>query len=174
MQNIINKYFTVFLFLFSINISAQILVGADRVCGEYIDLLSERRIGIICNQTSVLRNNSHLVDTLIKLSEKYNFKVSKIFSPEHGFDGTYQAGEKISNSEIKRLKLPVISLYGKNKKPSAEDLYCLDLLIFDIQDVGARFYTYISTLYYIIEAAAENTIPILILDRSNPIGGNYF
>ena len=120
------------------------------------------------NATSIVyQSNLHLVDYLLR--EK--FDVQKIFAPEHGFRGTADAGEIIKDGKDIKTGLPIISLYGNNKKPKPEQLKGLDVLIFDIQDVGARFYTYISTLHYVMEACAENNIPLLVLDRPNPNGG---
>ncbi len=128
-----------------------------------------KKVGLVGNQTSIIPTadgNIHLVDTLLSL----NVDVQKVFAPEHGFRGTADAGELVKDGKDPKTGLPVISLYGNNKKPSAEQLEGLDILIFDLQDVGARFYTYISTLHYVMEAAAENDIPILVFDRPNPNG----
>ena len=111
-------------------------------------------------------NNLHLVDSLI--SHKIN--IVKVFSPEHGFRGNEDAGAYIKDDIDSKTKLPIISLYGKNKKPSNDDLEDVDIILFDIQDVGVRFYTYISTLHYVMEAAAENNIELIVLDRPNPNG----
>jgi uncharacterized protein YbbC (DUF1343 family) len=113
-----------------------------------------------------LINNVHLLDTLIKV----NVKMKKIFTPEHGFRGDADAGELVKNNLDKLTGLPLISLYGNNKKPKATDLKDIDVVIFDLQDVGARFYTYISTMHYMMEACAENNIPMIVLDRPNPNG----
>ena len=134
-------------------------------------LLKGKRIGIVANQTSVIfkttnDNYSHLVDSLVAL----NIDVKKVFAPEHGFRGTADAGELVKDGIDTKTKLPIVSLYGKNKKPSSEQLSGLDLVIFDIQDVGARFYTYISSLHYVMEACAEANIPVIVLDRPNPNG----
>lgn len=132
----------------------------------YLPLLKDKKIGLIVNQTSVLtqKNNLHLVDFL--LSE--GVLVQKVFVPEHGFRGDADAGEVVKNDTDKETGLPLISLYGDNKKPSPVSLADVDLLVFDVQDVGLRFYTYISTLHYLMEACAENGKPLLILDRPNP------
>ncbi|MCF7560409.1 DUF1343 domain-containing protein [Sabulilitoribacter multivorans] len=146
-----------------------IIVGANQV-EKYLPLLNEKRVGIVANQTSVIFKNdsanTHLVDSLIAL----NIDVKKVFAPEHGFRGTADAGELIKDGFDTKTGLPIISLHGKNKKPSAEQLEGLDIVVFDIQDVGVRFYTYISTLHYLMEACAENNIPVLIFDRPNPNG----
>ena len=141
-----------------------LIVGAERT-DLYLDKLKGRKIGLIVNQTSTV-NGSHLVDWL--LAE--NISVQKIFAPEHGFRGTADAGQQIKNGKDPKTGLPIISLYGKNKKPTANQLAGLDLLIFDIQDVGARFYTYISTMHYAMEAAAENNLDFWVFDRPNPNG----
>lgn len=141
-----------------------ILTGAERI-NVYLPLLKGKKVGIFANQTSII-GNSHLVDTLRKLG--VNIKV--IFGPEHGFRGTASAGEKIGNYTDEKTGIPVVSLYGSKRKPSADDLKDIDLLIFDIQDVGVRFYTYISSLQEYMEAAFENNKPLLILDRPNPNG----
>ena len=145
---------------------SRIITGAERL-SAYLDIMRGKRVGLVVNQTSMV-GQSHLVDTL--LSKEISIK--NIFAPEHGFRGTADAGEKISDGKDPRTGIPVTSLYGKTKKPTSEMLDGLDLLVFDIQDVGTRFYTYISTMSYVMEACAENGIPILVLDRPNP-NGNY-
>ena len=138
---------------------------------DYLDQLTDKKIAIVANQTSVIRNSSgkgytHLVDSLMTLG----IDISKVFAPEHGFRGKLDAGEKVEDQKDPKTGLPIISLYGKNKKPSSEHLSGIDLVVFDIQDVGVRFYTYISTLHYIMEACAENDIPLIVFDRPNPNG----
>ena len=123
------------------------------------------RTAVVANQTSIV-GNTHLVDTLIQAGAN----VAKIFCPEHGFRGTAAAGAHVDNSVDTKTGLPIISLYGKNKKPSPEQMKDVDVVIFDLQDVGCRFYTYISTLHYVMEACAENDIPLIVLDRPNPNG----
>jgi uncharacterized protein YbbC (DUF1343 family) len=140
----------------------EIVVGAERL-DQYLPMLSGKKIGVCVNQTSMV-GNTHLVDTLLG----QGVEIVKIFTPEHGFRGTADAGEKVDNSQ--KDDIPIISLYGSNKKPKREDIVDLDYMVFDIQDVGARFYTYISTMHYVMEACAENNIPLLILDRPNPNG----
>lgn len=144
--------------------SKELLLGLVQT-EAYFPLLKGKRIGFVGNHTSIL-SGKHLVDSLLAS----NFNVLKVFSPEHGFRGEADAGEKVADGLDSQTGLPVISLYGKNRKPKAEQLEGLDVLLFDIQDVGARFYTYISTLHYVMEAAAENKIPLLLLDRPNPNG----
>ena len=142
----------------------EIIPGAARI-PVYLPLLKGKTVGVFANQTSMV-GNTHLVDTLLKLG----VQVKAIFGPEHGFRGTADAGEKVGTYVDKETGIPIISLYGNKRKPSAEDLEDLDLLIFDIQDVGARFYTYISSLQDFLEAALENHKPLLLLDRPNPNG----
>lgn len=139
-------------------------VGAERT-ELYIPMLKNKKVGIIANQTSMIRN-THLVDSLLALE----VKVIRILSPEHGFRGDADAGEHVGNYTDKKTHLPVISLYGSNKKPKVNDLDDIDILIFDIQDVGVRFYTYISTLHLVMEACSENDIQLIVLDRPNPNG----
>jgi uncharacterized protein YbbC (DUF1343 family) len=129
-------------------------------------LIDGRTVAVVGNQTSVVNDSIHLVDTL--LSRKVN--IVKVFSPEHGFRGTGSAGQKIDNSIDAKTGIPIISLYGAHKKPTKSDLHGVDFVIFDIQDVGVRFYTYISTLHYVMEACAELNLSLLVLDRPNPNG----
>ncbi len=144
--------------------SLRITPGAERM-EVYLPLLKGKSVAVFANQTSKV-NHTNLVDTLIKKG----IKVVKIFGPEHGFRGTADAGEEVNNAIDKKTGVPVISLYGDHKKPTAADLKGVDILIFDIQDVGVRFYTFISSLQYFMEAALENSKPLLILDRPNPNG----
>ena len=144
---------------------SSIKTGADRY-SFYLPLLKDKKVGVITNQTGILSNNVHLVDFLIE----NKISVQKIFAPEHGFRGTADAGEHIIDGKDSKTSLPIISLYGNNKKPKPEQLAGIDIIVFDLQDVGARFYTYISSLHYIMEACAENNIELMILDRPNPNG----
>lgn len=144
--------------------NAEVKVGAERT-DQYLTLLENKRVAIVGNQSSMI-GTVHLVDSLLASG----VNVIKVFSPEHGFRGKADAGEKVSNEIDEKTGLPIISLYGKNKKPTAEQLEDVDLLVFDIQDVGARFYTYISTLTYVMEAAADNNKAMIVLDRPNPNG----
>lgn len=147
-------------------VSKPIQLGAERT-EVYLPLLEGKSVGIIANQTSAI-NGIHLVDTLVSLG----INVQRVFAPEHGFRGNASAGEKVKDSKDAKTGLPIVSLYGNNYKPSTENLKSLDFVIFDIQDVGARFYTYISTMSYAMEACAELGISFIVLDRPNP-NGNY-
>ncbi len=144
--------------------SDSIEVGADRA-GAYLPLLHGKRVAVVANQTSITRGK-HLVDFLVE--SKVDLK--KVMAPEHGFRGTASAGEHIKDGKDAKTGLPIVSLYGNNKKPSPEQLADLDVVVFDLQDVGARFYTYISTLNYVMEACAENGKRLIVLDRPNPNG----
>jgi len=144
--------------------SHRIMPAAERI-DEYLPLIKGKRVGIFANQTSTV-GNSHLVDTLRKLG----VDIRLIFGPEHGFRGTADAGEKIGNYTDKETGIPVVSLYGAKRIPSSEDLGKIDVLIFDIQDVGVRFYTYISSLEEFMQSAFENDKPLILLDRPDPNG----
>ena len=157
----------------------NIIVAANQT-GDYLDLLKGKNVAVVANNTSVIfksddgHSYQHLVDSLISL----NIKITKIFAPEHGFRGLDDAGQVIENNIDEKTGLPVISLYGDNNngnhnnKPTKEQLENVDLVLFDMQDVGTRFYTYLSTMHYVMEACAENGIPLIVLDRPNP-NGNY-
>lgn len=146
----------------------QVLVGAEQA-QIYLPLLKGKKVGLVGNQTSILpqSENKHVVDFLLESG----VQVKKVFVPEHGFRGTADAGEKVDNSVDQKTGLPIISLYGNNKKPSAEQIKDLDVVIFDLQDVGTRFFTYISTMHYVMEACAEQGKKVIIFDRPNPNGG---
>lgn len=154
-------FFTVFFQVLGVE---NIKTGADQP-EKYLPLLKGKRVGLVVNHTSVTAK-SHLVDFLI--DEKVDIKV--IFAPEHGFRGNASAGEEIQDGLDSKTGVRVISLYGKNRKPTPQNLQDIDMMVFDIQDVGCRFYTYISTLHLVMEACAENNIPLLVLDRPNPNG----
>lgn len=165
----------------------SVIVGANQT-EFYIPLLKGKRVGVVANQTSVIfkldtealegtnlevlssrtsdNNYMHVVDSLLSL----NINITKVFSPEHGFRGKADAGELVEDGVDTKTKLPIVSLHGKNKKPTKAQLEGLDIVVFDIQDVGVRFYTYISTLHHVMEACSEQNIPVLILDRPNPNG----
>lgn len=160
-------YCFIVLLLSCYGVAAQtgsVITGADRM-QVYLPMLKGKTVAVFANQTSMVKN-THLVDTLISSG----IKVVKIFGPEHGFRGDADAGEHVNDAKDKKTSIPVISLYGNHKKPTPEDVKDVDVLIFDIQDVGVRFYTYISSLQYYLEAALENHKPLLILDRPNPNG----
>lgn len=146
--------------------SSRVTVGAEQT-ELYFPMISGKKIGVVANQTSMI-NGVHLVDSLVGA----HFDVVRVFGPEHGFRGSAGAGETIADDKDKKTGLPVVSLYGKTKKPEDKDLQGLDIIIFDIQDVGVRFYTYISTLSLVMEACAENQVKLIVLDRPNP-NGNY-
>lgn len=140
------------------------ILGIDRL-HLFVDSMKGKRIAVVGNQTSVVKG-VHLVDTLLALK----LNVVKVFSPEHGFRGDVDAGEKVNNSVDKKTGIPLVSLYGNNKKPTPEQLENVDIVIYDIQDVGVRFYTFISTLHYVMEACAEQKKQVVVLDRPNPNG----
>ena len=145
-------------------LEADVRTGAE--CMErYLPELEGVRVAVCGNQTSVV-GTTHLVDTLLS----QNVDIVKLFCPEHGFRGQAEAGATIASGKDSLTGLPVVSLYGKNKKPTAEQLQGVDVVLFDLQDVGCRFYTYISTLHYVMEAAAENGVKVMVLDRPNPNG----
>lgn len=155
-----------FLILFSLLScqSQELKTGAEKM-DEYLPLLEGKRVALVVNQTSVI-GKRHLVDTLYDRG----VQITKVMAPEHGFRGEAPDGETIDNSKDSRTGIPIVSIYGKTKKPSPEMLEDVDILIFDIQDVGVRFYTFISTMHYVMEAAAENNKQVIILDRPNPNG----
>lgn len=160
--------FWVLLVSMSVCVLAQSQIRTGAECTErYLPLLEGKRVAVCGNQTSRV-GETHLVDTLMRSG----VKMVKIFCPEHGFRGKAEAGAHIASTVDPQTHLPIISLYGKNKKPQAAQLQDVDVILFDLQDVGCRFYTYISTLHYVMEAAAENEVEIVVLDRPNPNG--YF
>lgn len=144
--------------------AARLQMGAEKL-NQYLPILSGLNVAVVVNQTSMI-GSRHLVDVLLS----QQVAVKTVFAPEHGFRGTADAGEQVSSSRDVRTGLPIVSLYGNSKKPSAQQLSGIDLVIFDIQDVGARFYTYISTMHYVMEACAENGVKMVVLDRPNPNG----
>ncbi len=152
-------------------IDSSITVGANRT-DVYLPLLANKNVGVVTNKSGLIftetshteAQSTHLVDSLLSMG----VTIKKVFSPEHGFRGNVDAGEKVKDGKDPKTGLNIISLYGKNKKPTAQQLEGLDVLLFDIQDVGVRFYTYISTLTYVMEAAAESGISVIVLDRPNP------
>lgn len=144
----------------------QIKVGAE-MFDNYLPLIKNKKVALVVNQTSVIgADKKHIVDELLSKG----ISIKKILAPEHGFRGVADAGEHVDNTVDAKTGIPIVSIYGKNRKPSPEDLSGIDIILLDIQDVGVRFYTYISTLEYILEAGAENKIPVIVLDRPNPNG----
>lgn len=143
---------------------AQPQTGAEQL-SRYLPLLKNKRVGLLVNQTSRI-GEQHLVDVLLQ----HQVNIVSIFAPEHGFRGDHDAGAHVKSAVDRHTGLPLVSLYGANKKPSAEQLQSLDIVIFDIQDVGVRYYTYISSMHYLLEAAAEQGVAVLVLDRPNPNG----
>ena len=161
----IKQIICISLVLFTFSAQAQKLVLAAERTNLYLHHLENKKVGVVGNQTSMIAN-THLVDSLLSLG----IDIVKVFSPEHGFRGKADAGAIIKDGIDSKTGIPIISLYGKNKKPKDEQLQGIDILVFDIQDVGVRFYTYISTLHYIMESAAESNIKVIVLDRPNPNG----
>ncbi len=160
------KVFLIILFSIPPINKKNIIVGAERL-NDYLDIICNKSVGLLVNHTSKIKN-SHLVDTLVNR----NIKIKKIFSPEHGFSGNIERGKEFESNiyKVQNNSIPVISMYGKNRVPKDEDLSELDIIIFDIQDVGARFYTYISAMHDMMEKCAELGIDFIVLDRPNPNG----
>lgn len=163
-----NRTSLILLFLFATIFSTaaggKVVTGAERF-EQYLPLIQGKRVGMVVNHTSIMEaGQTHLLDTLLKL----NIQVVKVFAPEHGFRGNADAGETVKDGKDSRTGIPIVSLYGNNKKPTAAQLKDIDVILFDIQDVGARFYTYISTMFYVMEACAENNKEMIVLDRPNP------
>jgi len=142
----------------------NVQLGAEQF-EKYLSLLKGKRVALVANHTSMV-GKSHLVDTL----KSKSVQIVKVFAPEHGFRGAADAGEKVASTTDKKTGIPIVSLYGDNKKPTAAQMQGIDVVVYDIQDVGARFYTYISTMSYVMEACAEAKIPFIVLDRPNPNG----
>ncbi|MBI1185338.1 DUF1343 domain-containing protein [bacterium] len=150
----------------SVNNVSEVKTGADQP-EVYLPMLQGKKVGVVANQTSVLLpSKKHLVDFLVE----QKVQLSRIFSPEHGFRGNHSAGAHVSSSIDEKTGIAIVSLYGDNRKPTAAQMEGLDVVVFDIQDVGARFYTYISTMHLVMEAAAESGVEVLVLDRPNPHG----
>lgn len=147
--------------------SQPVRSGADVLVEKHLDLLAGKRVGVVCNQTAVLANGVHLVDTLLHRG----VRITALFAPEHGIRGKQSAGAKVESGIDSRTGLPIYSLYGGSRKPTSDMLDSVDLILFDMQDAGARFYTYASTMAYVMEAAAENGKKFILLDRPNPING---
>ncbi len=147
-----------------IKTNADLNAGAEQL-HEYLPLIKNKSMAIVANQTSMI-GNTHLVDSLMS----FHLKIKCVFAPEHGFRGDASAGQKVANQLDEKTGLPIISLYGKHLKPTEQDLKDVDVVVYDIQDVGVRFYTYISTLQYVVEACAEQNKELIVLDRPNPNG----
>ena len=145
----------------------HIVYGATQL-ESYNKILQQENVGVVAHQASLLDPKTHLIDTLLSL----NVNIIKVFAPEHGFRGDADAGENVDDQKDLKTGLPILFLYGSNKKPSKESLKGISIMLFDLQDVGVRFYTYLSTLHYVMEACAENQIPLIVLDRPNP-NANY-
>ena len=160
----IGLFLSIFLIFSQCSTPQALQVGAERM-DVYLPLLQNKRVALVVNQTSVVQS-THLVDTLLSK----NVDIVKVLAPEHGFRGEAADGEHIDDGKDNKTGLPIISIYGKTKKPSPEMLSDVDVIIFDIQDVGVRFYTFISTMHYVMEAAAENGKEVVVLDRPNPNG----
>jgi uncharacterized protein YbbC (DUF1343 family) len=156
-----------FLFLVVVTLEAlaqqQIMTGAAQA-ELYVQKLKGKKVGVVAHQASLVDSKTHLIDALLEAQ----IAVVKVFAPEHGFRGDADAGESVSDQKDIKTGLPILSLYGKNRKPAAESLQGIDLMLLDLQDVGVRFYTYLSTLHYVMEACAEQGIPLILLDRPNP------
>jgi len=170
------KFFIYIFFTLTtfVNLSCQpfnsdnhVFFGDELLKKEHIELIEGKRVGVVTNHSAVLPNNVHLVDTLLTLG----IKISALFSPEHGIRGEISDGKEITSSTDDKTGIPIFSLYGNVKKPTKEMLNNIDIILFDIQDIGARFYTYISTLYYLLQSAVENNLTVIVLDRPNPISG---
>jgi uncharacterized protein YbbC (DUF1343 family) len=147
---------------FAVSASGRVSVGAEHM-NEYLPLLEGKKTGVVTNHTGMV-GARHLVDTLLARG----VRIEAIFSPEHGFRGTALAGEHVESGRDPATGIEIVSLYGSNRKPRAADIRRCDVIVFDIQDVGCRFYTYLSTMHYVMEACAENGVPLVVLDRPNP------
>ncbi len=154
--------FYFFILPFLASAGSRVTTGAQCM-NEYLPALQGKRVALVVNQTSVI-GQTHLLDTLLQA----DIPVKKVFAPEHGFRGDADAGEHVTDGKDSKTGIPIVSLYGKNRKPTATHMEDIDVVVFDIQDVGARFYTYISTMHYVMEACAENGKELLIFDRPNP------
>ncbi|MEW5951407.1 MAG: DUF1343 domain-containing protein [Elusimicrobia bacterium] len=160
------KIFLIFLLFYSPSAFSKTLTGLDILEKENFSVLKGKKVGLISNHSALNSKGEHILKVFNRAD---NFELKAIFSPEHGFSGQVEGGVHIANSSSS-AGVPIYSLYGKNKRPQAELLKDLDILVFDIQDIGARFYTYLTTMGYAMEEAAKNNISFLVLDRPNPIG----
>ena len=150
--------------LAALSCKAQVITGAERT-GLYLPMLQGKRVGVVTNNTGMI-GNTHLVDSLVA----FGVNVKTVFAPEHGFRGDADAGANVSTYKDSKTGIDVISIYGSNVKPKAADIKALDIVVFDIQDVGLRYYTYLSSMHYVMEACAENGVELIVLDRPNPNG----
>lgn len=156
-------------FLFLVVVTSEVLAQQQILTGAaqaelYVQKLKGKKVGVVAHQASLVDRKTHLIDALLEAQ----IAVVKVFAPEHGFRGDADAGESVSDQKDIKTGLPILSLYGKNRKPAAVSLQGIDLMVLDLQDVGVRFYTYLSTLHYVMEACAEQGIPLILLDRPNP------
>lgn len=161
--NIMKKLLAICVLISTVSFAQKIKTGAENYTA-YLPLLKGKSVGVVTNQTGIIDDKTHLVDFLVQK----NIKIKTIFAPEHGFRGTADAGEKVSDEIDAKTGLSIASLYGKNNKPTPEQLKNIDIMVFDLQDVGTRLYTYVSTMHRIMEACAENNVPLIVLDRPNP------
>jgi uncharacterized protein YbbC (DUF1343 family) len=161
--NTMKKLILICILISTVSFAQNIKTGAQNYTA-YLPLLKGKTIGIVTNQTGIIDSKTHLVDFLTE--KKVNIK--SIFAPEHGFRGTADAGEHVSDEVDAKTGISIVSLYGKNNKPTAEQLKGIDIMVFDLQDVGTRLYTYVSSMHRIMESCAENNVPLIVLDRPNP------
>lgn len=167
------KYLILLLFLgcsIKTNMQERVFTGAEVLISDSLHLIKNKKVGLVSNHTGLLNSGEHIAEVLFQISD---VQLAALFGPEHGFSGNTPDGEKIHNTTSNFNNIPVYSLYGENFKPTPEMFKNIDIVLFDIQDIGSRFYTYISTMFYVMEACAEQNIPIIILDRPNPINGIY-
>jgi len=158
-------FYLIILFILPFDAKKEQCTAADKQMTKYLPGLMGKNVALLVNHTAMI-DNVHLLDTLLS----HQIKIKKIFAPEHGFRGNAEAGEHVISDMDEKTGTPIVSLYGKSYKPTAEQLVDVDVIVFDIQDAGARFFTYISTMYYAMQAAAENDVEFLVLDRPNPLG----
>ncbi len=164
MQTVYRRIAILLIFIAFRSFGQTIIIGAEQT-EKYLPIIKKKTVALVVNQTSTI-GNTHLVDSL----QKAGVNIQCIFAPEHGFRGTASAGTLVSSNNDEKTGIKIISLYGSHKKPTKEDLKNVQMVIFDIQDVGVRFYTYISTMHYVMEACADNNVPLMVLDRPNPNG----
>ena len=158
--------YSIILFLL-LSCEYTVSTGLDNLLSAKFDIIQDKNIGLIINHTSLIKKGHHIIDLL---AHENRINVLKIFSPEHGYKGIQSAGEMVEDNIEPLTGGEIVSLYGKNKKPSSKELNDIDVLVYDIQDIGSRYYTYISSMAYMMDAAAENNIPFIVLDRPNPLG----